>query len=215
MSQERLPPAEPALCLVRPYASTQKGGTLIGEDVTDRATHERRIRSPDGYRPTWCAACGHGVLHVHDYRERKLFAELLIDPNELVAVITIVRYLCAKCGAIWRILPAFIARRIWRSWSVVEAVTVGAPPPPTQPEIPERTKRRWAERLASAARQLVQILATTAAATLETIASSVGLSSTREELVLAYAVATSAPPNRKLSNLAALIHRLSPGVRLM
>ncbi len=51
MSQNRLPPPESEACLFRLRSSTQKGGTLIAEDVTDHATHERRICDPDGYRP--------------------------------------------------------------------------------------------------------------------------------------------------------------------
>ena len=46
--------------------SSQKGGTIIAEDVTDRATHDRRIRDPDGYRPAFCPNCGERTLHVHD-----------------------------------------------------------------------------------------------------------------------------------------------------
>jgi hypothetical protein len=187
---------------------------LIAEEVKDRATHELRLRSPDGYRPSRCARCGHDVLHLHDYPERKLFAEPL-DAERPAAAIRIVRHECAACWAIWRILPAFLARHLWRSWAVVEAVTVGAAPPPRQPEVPPRTKRRWKARLASAAAQLVQVLATSAQTALEAIASTVELTATRQDLVAAYATATGSPAGRKHANLAALIHRLVPGVRLM
>jgi len=198
---------------VRAYSSSQKGGTLIAEEVMDRATHERRLRTPDGYRPPWCAACGHGVLHVHDYPERKLFAEPL-DLEHPAAAVRIVRHECAACGATWRTLPAFLARHLWRSWPVVEAVTIEKSSR-TMPEVSERTIRRWAARLASAAAQLVQILATSAKAALERIASAVGLNATREELVLEHGAATGGRRGRKLSDLAALIHRMVPGVRLM
>lgn len=214
MSQERLPLAVPAHCLMRPYPASQKGGTLIIEEVTDRAMHELRLSSPDGYRPSRCARCGHDVLHLHDYPERKLFAEPL-DAERPAAVVRIVRHECAACWAIWRILPTFLARRLWRSWAVVEAVTVGAPPPATQPEVSPRTQRRWRARLASSAVQLVQVLATSAQTVLEAIASTVGLAGARQDLVAAYATATDSPRGHKLANLAALIHRLVPGVRLM
>ncbi len=214
MSQDRLPPPAPPQCLVCPYPSSQKGGTLIAEEVTDRATHDRRLRSPDGYRPRWCPHCGHGVLHVHDYPERKLFAEPA-DPEHPAGAVRVIRHECVACGATWRTLPAFLARHLWRSWSVVEAVTVGAPPPADQPEVPERTQRRWAARLRSAAALLVQLLATSAQATLEKVASAVGLLATRQELVIAHGVQTGAARGWRLATLAALVHRLGPGVRLM
>src|SRR5205085_6689698 len=76
MSQNQLPPPESEACLFRLRSSSQKGGTLIAEDVTDHATHERRICDPDGYRLPFCPRCGKGPLHVHHYRERVLRAEL-------------------------------------------------------------------------------------------------------------------------------------------
>jgi hypothetical protein len=51
-----LPPEEED-CLFRLRSSTQKGGTLICEEVTDLAEHEKRIYSRDGYRPKPCR-CG-------------------------------------------------------------------------------------------------------------------------------------------------------------
>ena len=45
------PPPQYEFCLVRLRSSTQKGGTLIVEAVTDYASHERLICDPDGYRP--------------------------------------------------------------------------------------------------------------------------------------------------------------------
>jgi hypothetical protein len=75
MSRDRLPPPHQEACLVRLRSSSQKGGTIIAEDVTDRATHERRVCDPDGYRPPFCPNCGGRTLHVHDYRERVLRAE--------------------------------------------------------------------------------------------------------------------------------------------
>jgi hypothetical protein len=47
-------------CLVRLRPSSEKGGTIIAEDVTDAAMHERRLYDPDGYRPRFCPRCqGH------------------------------------------------------------------------------------------------------------------------------------------------------------
>jgi hypothetical protein len=56
VSRDRLPPPHAEACLVRLRPSTQKGGTIIAEDVLDRATHERRICDPDGYRPPFYPA---------------------------------------------------------------------------------------------------------------------------------------------------------------
>jgi hypothetical protein len=66
MSHDQLPPPNQEACLVRVRPSSQKGGTIIAEDVTDRATHDRRLGSPDGYRPAFCPNCGARTLHVHD-----------------------------------------------------------------------------------------------------------------------------------------------------
>ena len=66
MSQDRLPHPQAPRYLERRYGSSQKGGTLIAEDVRDLETHERRLCDPDGYRPRRCPRCGHDVLHVHD-----------------------------------------------------------------------------------------------------------------------------------------------------
>jgi hypothetical protein len=62
-------------CLVRLRASSQKGSTIITEDVIDLETHERRLRDPDGYRPRFCPRCGGSRFHVHDYRWRVLRAD--------------------------------------------------------------------------------------------------------------------------------------------
>ena len=158
MSQNRLPPPESEACLFRLRSSTQKGGTLIAEDVTDHATHERRICDPDGYRPPFCPRCGKR-LHVHDYRERVLRAEL----RKPVALI--VRLICVSCEAIWQILPLFIARHLWRTWNVERNALrpdhqASSPSEPQHwPKVPQRTVRRWRARWLRPALALAQILA--------------------------------------------------------
>ena len=67
MSRDRLPPPQPEACLTTSRASRYKGGTLIAEGVWSVDEHERRLCSPDGYRPAACARCHGGRLHVHDY----------------------------------------------------------------------------------------------------------------------------------------------------
>jgi len=197
------PPPLPPPCLVRPYPSSQKGGTLIAEGVTDLAAHLERIGNPDAYRPLACPTCGHTGLHVHDYRERTLRAEAGVP------VARVVRYRCTheQCRARWLILPAIIARWLWRTWTVVERGTGMGPPAGRGPAVPRRTVRRWSARLQSAARPVVQALAMSGAAALVAVAQRLGLGATRTALVGAMALA--------LGPLAALVHRLIPGLRLM
>jgi len=214
MSQQRLPPPDAAACLVQSRVSRYKGGTIIAEDVTDLATHQKRVCDPDGYRPSWCLRCGGDVLHVHDYPERRLRG----PGTELV--VRIIRYLCAdrSCAASWRILPAFIARHLWRAWPVVEKATM-ARPPPEQTEkrarIPPCTVRRWQARLDSSARQLVQMLAASGAALLEAIAERVGPGAARRTLVEVHTAMTRSAIGARLGTLGALAHRLERGIRLM
>ena len=204
MSQNGLPPPPPG-CLWRPYRSNpkRKGGTVIVKDVGDLETHERRRRDPDGYRLAACPGCGHGKLHVHDYPERKVF------------LITLVRYLCPACRATWRMMPLFLARMLWRSWPEVEAETLGPAPPAEAPRVPRRTVRRWRARLATAAASLVGVLRERGSAALAMVAAKVGAAATRLELVVAFTEATGAQVGQRLARLAASVHGLVPGVRLM
>jgi hypothetical protein len=212
MSQNRLPPPESEACLFRLRSSTQKGDTLIAEDVTDHAAHERRICDPDGYRPAFCPCCGERRLHVHDYRERVLRAE----PGKPVAMI--VRLLCVACGAIWQILPLFIARHLWRTWNVVRHTLMphheaSSPSEPQHwPKVPRRTVRRWRARWLRPALALAQILAASGKAAWAALATQLPPDATCADLVAAYAREHFSQP---LAGLAALVYRLQPKVRLM
>jgi hypothetical protein len=214
MTDHRSPPPEPEACLTFPRASRYKGGTLIREDVHDLNTHKKLLADPDGYRPPDCARCGGLVLHVHDHLTRFPLGE----PG-LPGVIGIIRYICANlaCKATWRILPAFLARHLWRVWVTVERTTHPAttPVPKRAREVPRRTASRWRARLASAAKQLVVLLATSSGALLEEIAQSVGLESTRWVLVDVHTQEMATPPQRRLADLASLVDRLERGIRLM
>jgi hypothetical protein len=213
MTDHRPPPPEPEDCLTHARASRYKGGTLIAEDVHDLATHQRRLVDPNGYRPDHCPRCGGFVLHVHDYPRRKPIGEPGMPPE-----ITIVRHICADpaCEATWRILPAFLARHVWRVWRTVErTLSEEGPPAPPAERVPEQTAQRWRARVASAAKQLVVLLATCGGVLLEAIAKQVGLVATRSELVDVYARMAAVPPGRRLAELAALVHRLERGIRLM
>jgi hypothetical protein len=215
MSQDRLPPPEQEACLVRLRPSSQKGGTIVAEDVTDLATHERRLCDPDGYRPKFCPRCRETTLHVHDYRERVLRAER----GRPVAII--VRHECVGCEAVWQILPAFIARHLWRTWRVVERTLTGATPTAAEdharrwPAVPERTQRRWRARWLRPARFVAQVLATCGEAVWTALATGLAQAAKCAELVAAYAGATVTAAGHLLAAVAALIYRLQPKVRLV
>jgi hypothetical protein len=215
VSQDRLPPPEQEACLVRLRPSSQKGGTIIAEDVADLATHERRLCDPDGYRPRFCPTCGETTLHVHDYRERVLRAEL----GQPVA--SIVRHECVGCEAVWQTLPAFIARHLWRTWRVVEHTLRGATVPPAQsgaarwPPVPERTQRRWRARWLRPAGFVTQVLASCGDVAWAALAMGLAHAGTCADLVAAYARASAAAAGHVLAAVAALIYRLQPKVRLM
>lgn len=214
MSQDRLPPPEMEACLVRLRPSSQKGGTIVAEDVTDLATHDRRLCEPEGYRPPFCPKCRGTTLHVHDYRERILRAE----PGRPVAVV--VRHVCVSCAAVWQTLPRFIARNLWRTWRVVERGLTGLAPPTEGdtrrwPSVPERTRRRWRARWRRPARFVAQVLASCGEAAWAAVGAGVGPGATCAELVAAYAGATMTAAGHLLAAVAALIYRLQPKVRLM
>ena len=215
MSQDRLPPPEQEACLVRLRPSSQKGGTIVAEDVADLATHERRLCDPAGYRPRFCPRCGGTILHVHDYRERVLRAE----PGKPRA--SVVRHECVSCEAIWQILPIFLARHLWRTWRVVEHAMTGGSATVEDggsgrwPAVPERTRRRWRARWVRPARFVVQVLATSGEAAWAALVRPLAEAATCAELVAAYAAATTTAAGHLLAAVAALLYRLQPSVRLM
>ena len=210
MTDHRSPPPQAEACLQVRYPSSQKGGTLIDERVLDLTTHERVLASA-GYRPDGCPHCG-SYLHVHDYRLRQLLA----DP---ACSLLVVRFLCPQCGATWQVLPAFLARCLWRSWRVVEAAVAQpqSEPPAAAPEpvVPPRTRRRWLARLLSSAALLVVVLGTAEQPELAAVAGAVGLQGTRGELVTEYVARLGPARGERLAQVAALVHRLASGVRLM
>jgi hypothetical protein len=120
------PAADP--CLFQPYSSSpeQKGGTWIAEAILDLAMHLRMLLTPWEYRPKSCR-CGCDRLHLHGLRERHP-RQLVVD-GEAVPVVSVVVFLCAACGATWRVLPAFLARCLWRTWDVVERESLDQPRP--------------------------------------------------------------------------------------
>lgn len=209
-----LPPPEPESCLVHSRVSRYKGGTLIDEDVRELESHERRLCDPDGYRPDACPRCAHPVLHVHSYVERRPRRSV-----GLSTVIRIVRYLCARedCGAIWRVLPLFLARHLWWTWRAIEDAVLSEEEncsADTSP-VPEQTRRRWRARLASSARVLIALLAARGDHDAQRVAADVGADASRSELVEAYADRCCVSSGERLAVVATLSHQLDRGVRLM
>ena len=206
MNPEWAAPPAAETCLLSSYASRggtgQKGGTLIDETVIDLAAHEMMMKDPGSYRPAECR-CGCTRLHLHDRRER-------VARGSGSGVVTVVIFLCAKCSATWRVLPAFLARCLWRTWGVVEAALFEGE---AAVAVPARTVQRWHARLRQAAIAATQALATSGEPTLRAVAQRLGLAASRTALVKEYA--TSFETSSLLAPLAALLHRLSPGLRLM
>ena len=79
--------------------------------------------------------------------------------------------------------------------------------------MPARTAQRWRARLAQTALAATQALAASGAPMLREVAQGLGLEASRGALVKAYAEATAS--SSLLAPLAALLHRLCPGLRLM
>jgi hypothetical protein len=178
--------------------------------VVDLEAHRRRVCDPDGYRPGACPRCAHPTLHVHDYPERGLREEPDGTPS-----LVLVRFRCVACRAVWRILPLFLARLLWRSWPVVEAATLGPAVPPAAPQVPERTVRRWRGRLAAVAGQVVEALCEQIGALRDSVAACSEAMTTRLEVVVAYAELLGIAPGQRLAQVACAVHRQAPGVRLM
>jgi hypothetical protein len=209
MYPRRAAPPAAEECLVSSYPSRGvKGGTLIAESVRDVAAHEERMRRPASYRPAECR-CGCRTLHIHGRRERKLRGSAVANGG--VGTVTVMVFLCVACLATWRVLPLFLARCLWRAWDVVEGVVRGTRRT-GEPEIPARTARRWRARLAQTARMPGQVLATAGRQALSEVSQTVGLDGDRRSLAGAYAARFE---GSLLAPLAALLHRLSPGVRLV
>lgn len=188
--------------LDRPRPRKQKGGTLLARDVTTLEQHEAALADPARLKLRCCGACEIGRLQVHDRRER-LFAGELDGPGRTEVLV----FRCsrrAECGATWRVLPHFLARHLWRRWTLLGVVLEGG-----RHRVPRRTQQRWGQRLAGAAAVAVALLAQAATQDWTEVAVRAGMDSTRGDVI-----AAAGGPNR-LAHLAAVIDHLEPGVRLM
>ena len=213
MNQKRFPPPDCEECLISSVRCKPKGGTRIAEDVTTLEEHVRRVAQPDGYRPARCVACGHSVVHVHDYRYRLV---MRLSSDHAHEVIRIVRHVCAfaACGAIVQTLPAFVARFLRHAWKVVEATTMTDTPVADRRRVPPRTRSRWSARLLSTALVVVQLFAMQTGSWLERLAQQLGFDVTREAPVIAFATRAGVRPGERLGAVATALARLHRGARL-
>ena len=192
-------PALPSTpCLDRPYPSSQKGGTIVAANVRDLAAHERALANPDMVRPKQCG-CGSWRLHVHD-RKPRVLAGNFDEPSQIDVLI----FRCVACKAVWRVLPRFLARCLWRAWRTVAGVIRGE-----RSLVPARTRQRWWSRLRERASVLVAVLDRTGRTEIIEALETVGRTTTRYDLLAALAGAAS------LEEIAGLVHDLQPGVRVM
>lgn len=179
----------------------QKGGTLIAK-VQTLEEHEAALANPAMVRPSGCPRCRVAAVHVHE-RRRRVFRGEFEGPSGVDILI----FRCAdrgNCGAVWRVLPRFLARRLWRRWAVVGASVVR--PEPTRHRVPVRTRQRWGARLRTSAAVLVTLLGASGREHWTQLAASVGAAGTRGDLVQAAG---------SLPELAHAIDYLQPGVRVM
>jgi hypothetical protein len=189
-------------CLDRP--SSSRGGTLIAAQIEDVQAQHEALAQPDRMRPDGgCPTCGTGRMHVHSRRDRKLYGHIG------VASIPVLVFRCAReqCRALWRVLPKFLARHLWRAWPTVADALERRPG--TSCTVPRQTRRRWRARLRERAAVLVAVLATSGNGTLVQQAAALGSGALRREVLAAFG------GPHQLPTLAALVHRLVPGVRVM
>jgi hypothetical protein len=196
----QLPPT-PYLDRRRPRKRGDKyvGGTLIAAKIVTHEQHAAALANPDLERPEQCAACDCPSVHVHDRRTR-----LLDGLGSARLEILIFRCANPACRVVWRVLPAFLTRHLWRAWArVIEALDEAR----QRCSTPARTRQRWLWRLRERATMLVVVLAQLGPAQSAAVLA-LGLSVTRREVIDAFGLA-------RLAALAALVDRLTPGVRVM
>jgi len=173
------------------------GGTLIAETITTLDQHAAALSNPDLERPRRCAACESSRVHVHERRTR------LLDGHGSARV-EILIFRCAECRVVWRVLPAFLARHLWRVWArVTEALDAAR----GRCSTPKRTRQRWQWRLRERATMLVVVLAQLGPARSPALCA-LSHDATRRAVIGAFGLT-------RLAALAVLVDRLAPGVRVM
>lgn len=197
----QLPPT-PYLDHLRPRKSGDDyvDGTLIAAEIVTLEQHAAALANPDLERPDLCLACRCPQVHVHERRTR-----LLDGLGSATVEILIFRCAGPSCRVVWRVLPAFLARHLWRAWArIVEALDDAR----ERCSTPKRTRQRWLRRLRERATMLVVVLAQLGPARPVAVAR-LGLDAVRREVIVAFGGLA------RLPELAALVDRLAPGVRVM
>jgi hypothetical protein len=174
---------------------------LLAERMRTLEEHQRALADADQLRPHPCPTCRTGRMHVHEYRIRKPRGDESLPP-----AITVLRFRCSACTAVWLVLPVFLARHLWRVWTTVGVILGGEPRRGVV--VPRQTRLRWKERLTTAGRKLTSVLAT-AGEPLAVVAVRLGLDPSRKEVVEALGGVG------HLAAIVALIDRLAPAVRVM
>ena len=111
-----------------------------------------------------------------------------------------------------QVLPAFVARHLWRTWKTVEAIVV---PPEQRPRVvvPERTRRRWRARTSQPVRVVLHVLSSLRTTILAGLVAAVGLDGTRRALLAAFRPLAGAAG--ACAALAVLLGGVLPGLRVM
>ena len=176
---------------------------MIAEEITELHQQYRALADPDLVRPAGCPTCGVGRLHVHERRERKLRG------HRGAATIPVLIFRCSHsgCRAVWRMLPAFLARHLWRAWSTVAETLTSATE--ARSLVPSRTRARWRTRLRERAAVLVAVLGASGLGSVVERAVALGAGAVRREVIEAFGGLPALPA------LAALVHHLVRGVRVM
>lgn len=213
MSARTLPPPQPPIVLTRSYKSRGiKGGTVIAEDILDPEVHAQALLDADTYRTAIgrCRCCGTERWHAHCFRERLPRPAVGAAAERRSTAIRLYRCATQGCGAVVTVLPAFIARQLWRTWETVQSVAQGAA------RVPKTTWLRWSERLSSSAVPIVQLLFALASGLLSRRQrKALAPVETRASLIHAAAECGLVDATRPFARLASWIHRLEPGIRLM
>jgi hypothetical protein len=149
-------------------------------------------------RPKQCG-CGSWRLHVHDRKPR-----VLAGNGDKPSHVDVLIFRCAACKAVWRVLPRFLARCLWRAWWTVAGVIRGE-----RSLVPKRTRQRWASRLRERASVLVAVLGASGRAEIIESVETLGRTATRYNLLAALGGVA------RLGEIAGLVHDLQPGVRVM
>jgi hypothetical protein len=127
-----------------------------------------------------------------------------------VETVRLFRCALEGCGAVFTVLPAFIARHLWRNWKTVQGATEGKAEPP------KSTLLRWLGRLQSDASLLLQAVTAKAATLLRgSLLRCLSKVTTRASFLLTMAPSGLFSTGHLFALVAAWVHRLEPGIRLM